>query len=267
MEGRGYKLKEFARITNLSRKALLLYEKKKLLVPEYVDEKTGYRYYGTEQVRKAAQLSFLRNLNIPLVHIADILEKKSGLKKYFTRSGKRLELLRQQIKISHALQSIALCDYDDNLISDQIETTVIPQMTVMTLEARSEIKDVAVQFSVLNRFMHQWNIRVSGYPFTIYLKDSSIEIAHYKVCYPVENYTPVQHPDIRCEAFPSVKVAFMYHYGDYDTLYLTYNKLRGAMEQQGLRCTNEYLETYVIFGDKRYTDSSTFLTSVSGILQ
>ena len=90
-----------------------------------MDEKTGYRYYGTEQVRKAAQLSFLRNLNIPLVHIADILEKKSGLKKYFTRSGKRLELLRQQIKISHALQSIALCDYDDNLISDQIETTVI----------------------------------------------------------------------------------------------------------------------------------------------
>jgi len=163
VEGRGYKLKEFARITNLSRKALLLYEKKKLLVPEFVDEKTGYRYYGTDQVRKAAQLSFLRNLNIPLVNIADILEKKSGLKKFFLRSGKRLELLRQQIKISHALQSIALCDYDDNFISDQIETTIIPQMTVMTLEARSEIKDVPAQFSLLNRFMHQWNIRVSGY--------------------------------------------------------------------------------------------------------
>ena len=110
------------------------------------------------------------------------------MKKYFTRSGKRLELLRQQIKISHALQSIALCDYDDNFISDQIETTIIPQMTVMTLEARSEIKDVAVQFSVLNRFMHQWNIsqRISLYHL---FKDSSIEIAHYKVCYPVENYT------------------------------------------------------------------------------
>ena len=124
-------------------------------------------------------------------------------------------MLRQQIKISHALQSIALCDYDDNFISDQIETTIIPQMTVMTLEARSEIKDVPAQFSLLNRFMHQWNIRVSGYPFTIYLKDSSIEIAHYKVCYPVENYTPVQHP-YRCEVFPSVKLLSL-PFGDYGT--------------------------------------------------
>ena len=140
-------------------------------------------------------------------------------------------------------------------------------MTVISQEARSGVKDIPTYFSLLSRFLHQWNIPASGYPFTIYFKDSAPEKLHYKICYPVENYTPVQHPDLRCEVLSSMKVAFLYHFGDYETLYLTYNELREAMKKQGLNFTNEYLETYVISGDKKYTDSSTFLTTVSGILQ
>ena len=263
----GYKLKDFARITNLSRKALLLYEKKGLLVPELVDEKTGYRYYSKMQLRRAAVLSFLRNFEIPLTDYHPILDGTLTLKKYFSTGGRRLDLLRRQIKINHVLQTLQISEYNEQMLSDQAEVVVLPQMVVVSLEGKGDTRDISLHFSLMNRFIAQYAIRTTGASFTWYFKDSNIEKYHFKACVPIENYIQVQHPDIRCELIPSVKIAYMYHFGDYETLYLTYKQLNHAMKERGWCCRGDYMETYLVSGDRKYTDSSSFVTSVSGILE
>lgn len=64
----------FARRSRLSQKALRLYDAMGLLNPAYVDEHTGYRYYLETQLEKARLIALLRQLEMPLNQIAQVLD-------------------------------------------------------------------------------------------------------------------------------------------------------------------------------------------------
>ncbi len=64
----------FAARARLSAKALRLYDRLGLLAPAYVDELTGYRYYRSEQVERARLVALLRQLDMPLARVAEIVE-------------------------------------------------------------------------------------------------------------------------------------------------------------------------------------------------
>ncbi len=64
---------DFSRRTRLSPKALRLYAEQGLLVPAYVDEHSGYRYYAASQLDQAHLIWLLRQLGIPLSRIAEML--------------------------------------------------------------------------------------------------------------------------------------------------------------------------------------------------
>ena len=62
-----------ARLSRLTVKALRLYDAEGLLVPDWVDPDSGYRYYRAEQVRTATTIALLRSLGVPLSVIRDVL--------------------------------------------------------------------------------------------------------------------------------------------------------------------------------------------------
>jgi len=64
---------EFARRSRLSIKALRLYDELEVLVPARVDESSGYRYYDVAQLEAARLVSMLRQLDIPLAAIRELL--------------------------------------------------------------------------------------------------------------------------------------------------------------------------------------------------
>ena len=64
---------EFGRRSGLSIKALRLYEVSGLLPPAQVDPATGYRRYTAEQLRRARRISLLRQLEMPLAVVAEVL--------------------------------------------------------------------------------------------------------------------------------------------------------------------------------------------------
>lgn len=64
----------FARRTGLSLKALRLYDRSGLLVPDEVDTGTGYRYYSPAQEVRAHRISLLRRMEMPLAQIEALLE-------------------------------------------------------------------------------------------------------------------------------------------------------------------------------------------------
>jgi DNA-binding transcriptional MerR regulator len=61
---------EFAAATQLSPKALRLYDEQRLLIPARVDTATGYRYYGVDQVHRGRLIRALREVGMPLDDIA-----------------------------------------------------------------------------------------------------------------------------------------------------------------------------------------------------
>jgi DNA-binding transcriptional MerR regulator len=64
---------DFAKATHLTIKTLRHYHRIGLLEPAQVDEITGYRRYGTDQIRQALIISRFRKLDMPLDTIHEVL--------------------------------------------------------------------------------------------------------------------------------------------------------------------------------------------------
>lgn len=64
---------QFARRSGLSHKALRLYDLSGLLPPADVDPATGYRRYHPDQLERARRISLLRQLDMPLATVAEVL--------------------------------------------------------------------------------------------------------------------------------------------------------------------------------------------------
>ena len=64
---------EFARRSRLSLKALRLYDERGVLVPSRVDPASGYRYYDTAQLDEARLVVMLRQLQVPLAAVKELL--------------------------------------------------------------------------------------------------------------------------------------------------------------------------------------------------
>lgn len=64
---------EFAALTGLSVKALRHYDREQVLCPAEVDDGSGYRYYGPEQVRGGVLVRTLRDAGVPLPEVAAAL--------------------------------------------------------------------------------------------------------------------------------------------------------------------------------------------------
>ena len=64
---------EFARRSRLSLKALRLYDERGVLVPSRVDQASGYRYYDTAQLGEARLVVMLRQLQLPLAVVKELL--------------------------------------------------------------------------------------------------------------------------------------------------------------------------------------------------
>jgi DNA-binding transcriptional MerR regulator len=96
----------FARATRLSHKALRLYDRLGLLQPACIDPESSYRYYRPEQVQVARLIRLLREMEMPLATIQDVLEAdaeaaEAMIVAYERSFARRLELVRragQQIK-------------------------------------------------------------------------------------------------------------------------------------------------------------------------
>jgi DNA-binding transcriptional MerR regulator len=64
---------EFAAATQLSPKALRLYDEQRLLPPASVDAANGYRYYLSDQVALGRLIRTLREMGLPLTDVASVL--------------------------------------------------------------------------------------------------------------------------------------------------------------------------------------------------
>ena len=64
---------QFATAAQLSIKALRLYHEQDLLTPAYVDPFTSYRYYRTAQLASASAIRILREMELPLSEVKEVL--------------------------------------------------------------------------------------------------------------------------------------------------------------------------------------------------
>lgn len=108
-----FRIGEVAKMFHISMGTLRHYEQEGILTPEYIDERTGYRYYSTRQFEVLNTIRYLRVLDIPLSEIAEFLknrdvdiieEKLVHQKELIEEKKKELDLISR--KIDHRLKRL-----------------------------------------------------------------------------------------------------------------------------------------------------------------
>ena len=106
-------IKEFARLTGVSPRTLRYYEELGLLKPLQVDQKTGYRLYGDENLERMREILFYRELDFSLKTIGDILSSPDYDKKEaMARQKKLLKLKKERLeRLIAAIESAKLATW------------------------------------------------------------------------------------------------------------------------------------------------------------
>ena len=76
--GRLLSIGEFAAATQLSLKALRLYDDQGLMRPATIDPDSGYRYYRHDQIAAGRLIRLLREMDLPLAAVADVISSPAS---------------------------------------------------------------------------------------------------------------------------------------------------------------------------------------------
>jgi DNA-binding transcriptional MerR regulator len=134
-------IREFSTRSRLSSKALRLYDALGLLEPAFVDPQSNYRYYAADQLERAQLISVLRQLEMPLQRIAELLELEGAM------AARALETYWREVEISHR-DKRSLVQYLEQVFEEKeipvfdIQTRQVPAEKIATISRRMFLPEV-----------------------------------------------------------------------------------------------------------------------------
>ena len=254
----------FARLSGLTVKALRHYDAVGLLRPAYVDDSSGYRYYALPQARDAEAIRRLRELEVPLDEVADLLHAdRDTLRDRLAVHRARLEgrvVETQQILVTLD----RLIHGEEELVSEQtleLNVVEVPEATYAVIRERAPQEQMG---EVIPRLIEQtgaWaqGVGVTGPPVSICPMDSEGYI-DVRVGWPVatgeEPPAPIEY--VTC---PATRAVVYRHVGPYEELAATYRRLAEAMDAAGIEPGAEPREIYES-DPQEVTDPREYVTQI-----
>ncbi|MFF9220393.1 MerR family transcriptional regulator [Streptomyces viridosporus] len=171
----------FAARARLSAKALRLYDRLGLLAPARVDGGTGYRFYRAGQVGRARTIALLRQLDMPLAVIAEVVDADDG-----ATAADRLDAYWANVEARVAGQR-TLAAYLRGRLSGRssemygkfvVETVDVPEQVLIT-ETRHTLVDelpawIGASLGRLEEAARECG-GMTGEPFVVYHSEVSME--------------------------------------------------------------------------------------------
>ena len=246
------KIGEFSKMMQITVKTLRHYEQKGLLLPDEVDEWSGYRYYGIGQMQKLKAIRNLQQLGFSLDEIKDLFDKD-----FHTPSIEQLtEKLKDTEKQIHQLffRRKQLLD----LINSRKE---IKKMEKFNIESLPEII-VASHREILPNYAELGNMVVNkigpemqrlgckcptpGYCFTIeHAKEYTPTNVDVEYCEQVEEMG-VDSSIIQFKRLPFVpKALCMKHIGPYERFYESFMEAHAYMHKNGYKIAGHPRTCYI----------------------
>ncbi|MEU7061018.1 MerR family transcriptional regulator [Streptomyces sp. NPDC046197] len=170
----------FAARARLSAKALRLYDRLGLLVPAHVDEASGYRYYRASQTGRARLVALLRQLDMPLARVAEVVEADGAeaaerLAAYWADVESRVAGQRTLAEYLRARLSGRSSEMYDRFT---VETVDVPEQVVIT-ETRHTLANELPAWIGASLTRLEAAARacggVAGSPFVVYHAEVSLE--------------------------------------------------------------------------------------------
>jgi DNA-binding transcriptional MerR regulator len=259
---------EFSRASWLSIKALRAYHESGLLVPAEVDASTGYRSYSVAQLTDAAIIRRLRQLDMPLEAIRQVLDARDPI---VTR--KVLAEHSATLEDRLAATQRAIDDLTAALATPELHTPVHrrrePAHAVLTCE-RTVTEDQWLPFLEHGRELLERAAGASGAvaqgPFGGCYPPLGDDDQQEVVAFLVVARSPLLEPSaraagVRADALPATDVAVMVHRGTYDDLEETYRSLGAWVGTNAEPADLPVRELYLV-GPSETDDPTRWLTEI-----
>ena len=246
------KIGEFSQMMQVTVKTLRHYEQKGLLLPDEVDEWTGYRYYSIEQMQKLNTIRDLQQLGFSLDEIKELYDYGS----YTPSIRKITEKIREtdeQLKLLLARRR-QLLDWRNSRkeIKTMEKFSILSLPEIIVASHREIIPNYealgAICVNKIAPEMQRLGCKCPppGYCFTIEhnkeYKPTDIDIEY---CEQVEELG-TDSAIIQFKTLPAIpKALCMKHYGPYDRFYESYVELFKYIDEQGYKIVGQHRTCYV----------------------
>lgn len=173
-----FSIGEVSKIKEVTIKALRYYHKVGILMPKYIDEETGYRYYSINQFIYIDIIKGFRALGTSIAELQEIFEERNTdklleflqLKRYEAQENiKRMsEIIRNIDELSNSIE------YSKDIINnDEISTQFFNERYVITVPCKEveSLKEL-LYYSELEKLIENKNVEMSLDRGIIYNVDS-----------------------------------------------------------------------------------------------
>ena len=246
------KIGEFSKMMQVTVKTLRHYEQRGLLLPDEVDEWTGYRYYSIAQMQRLGTIRGLQQQGFTLEEIKELLEDGAQMPS--------IELLTQKIEATER-QLQMLTERRSQLLKWMDSHKRIRTMEKFSIQSLPEIivashREIIPDYSALGALcvnkigpeMQRLGCQCPppGYCFTIeYGKEHCPTDIDIEYCEQVEEMgtdsSIIQFK--RLSAIP--KALCMKHVGPYERFYESYAEAFKYMEEQGYKMAGQPRTCYI----------------------
>jgi len=238
----------FADMTRLSIKALRLYDQLDLLQPRHVDLQNGYRFYGIDQLSSARLIRNMREMDMPLVTIRQVLaaldsspeQAEALVKEYAELREQQVAQIRMQVQ--HFIQ---LIQQENNPMSLEVNVKQVASQQVLSSTQHIKVNKldgtIKSALDAMYALLKAQKLEAADAPFGIYhgaineQEDGPIEI-----CLPVSGTVngkgeitvkQLQGGDAACVMTVGVETDFPAILGAYDAAADWINKNGYAMAE------------------------------------
>jgi len=244
-----YSIGEFSTIVGLSVKTLRHYHQQGVLVPDYVDPQTGYRYYKADNLERARAVVCLRKLEFPLGEIKEILDAcddESDVLDYLQRQQAALaaKMLRYR-GIVVSLKTIISSEREAKRIMQdspfQVEEKTLPATLIAGIRMKGAYRECGQGFARLGKGFGR---HICGKPFCLHYDDEYREDdADFEACVPIRKPRQLEGVDVR--ELPGGRGVTLLHQGPYEQLGRSYAKILQYVKQQGYQIVRPTREVYL----------------------
>ena len=246
------KIGEFSQLMQVTVKTLRHYEQKGLLLPDEVDEWTGYRYYSIDQMQKLQAIRDLQRLGFSLDEIKDLFkdnshipsirqltekikETEAQLKQLITRRNRLLDW-RNSRKEMKTMEKFSIQSLPEIIVASHRE--VLPDYAA--------IGSMCVEIIAPEMQRLGCKCPPPGYCFTIEhdreYKPTDVDIEY---CEQVEEMGE-DSAIIQFKRLPAVpKALCMKHVGPYERFYESYIEVFRYIEEHGYKPVGQFRTCYV----------------------
>jgi len=248
----------FSLMTHLTGKALRLYDRKGLLVPQAKDQFTGYRYYTFPQIEKGIKIKTLCWLGFGLDEIATLLQAEDEGKKDLISGMMRnraIEIRSDILRLEKIEKVLLGSDSAMELLSMSVTEPGIkdiPELRVLSRREKGTYrktigKHAGELFGFVGSpaFQHS-NAKITG-PLMFICHDEEYKEnnADIETVLPFAGRVNINDPAIKERTLPAVQVVSAIYKGPYDGVEVGYSRLFEYMTQHGLEIAGGSRSLYI----------------------